>query len=133
MPTLLSLLTCIRIRTEGKNEKEKMTDTQRKSATDLFLALDRIGVSALSDDQCCQLLAWLHNDKGSNEASVHHWALNRDIQVAQQRLNIYGGENPNGELMGLFNEYRQELETAKKKPEWFDAIETKYNLKKEKP
>jgi len=108
-----------------------MSETQRQSATELFLALDKIGVTSLSDEQCCQLLAWLHHDKGSNEASVHHWALNRDIQIAQQRLNIYGGQIPNGELIGLFNEYRQQLETAEVKPEWFDTIETKYKLKED--
>jgi hypothetical protein len=110
-----------------------MLETERESATNLFLALDKIGVSSLSDEQCCQLLAWLHYDKGLNEATVHHWALNRDIQIAQQRLNIYGGQAPNGELIGRFNEYRQELEASEAKPEWFDAIEEKYKLKKEKP
>jgi len=110
-----------------------MLETQRQSATDLFLALDKIGVSSLSDEQCCQLLAWMNHDKGLNEATVHHWALNRDIQVAQQRLNIYGGQVPNGELIGLFNEFRQELESSEVKPEWFDAIEEKYKLKREKP
>jgi hypothetical protein len=106
-----------------------MSEKQRQSATDLFLALDKIGVSSLSDEQCCQLLAWLHHEKGSNEASVHHWALNRDIQVAQQRLNLYGGQIPNGKLIELFNEYRQDLEASEVKPLWFEAIEEKYNLK----
>ncbi|MCL2625158.1 MAG: hypothetical protein FWD31_15975, partial [Planctomycetaceae bacterium] len=64
------------------------------TTTDLFLALDKIGVSNLSDDDCCRLLAWLHHDRGGSEAPVHHWALQRDIQVAQQRLNLCGGERP---------------------------------------
>jgi len=109
-----------------------MLETQQQSVTDLFLALDKIGVSSLSDEQCCQLLAWLHHDRGLNEASVHHWALNRDIQIARQRLNIYGGQIPNGKLLGRFNECHQELEASEVKPEWFDAIEEKYKLKKER-
>ena len=99
--------------------------------TDFFLALDKIGVSGLSDEQCCQLLAWMHDDRGCSEDPVHNWALNRDIKIAQQRLNLYGGQVPNGELIPLFNQFREELENAgDEKPDWYLQIITKYNLQK---
>lgn len=100
--------------------------------TELFLALDSFGISALSDDDCCRLLAWMYHDRGSNEAPVQNWALGRDIKVAQQRLNIYGGQIPNGELIGRFQEFCQELEQPGDKPEWFIDIERKYKVNPEK-
>ena len=101
----------------------------QNAGSDLFLALDKIGVSNLSDDECCQLLVWFHNDRGRSEDSVHNWALNRDLKIAQQRLNVFGGENPNVELLCKFNEFREELEQSENKPDWFSIIEQKYNLK----
>ena len=96
-------------------------------ATELFLALDKIGASALSDDDCCRLLAWLHYDKGSSEAPVYDFALHRDIRIAQQRLNIFGGEVPNVELLSKMQTYCRELESPDK-PEWFTQILGKYKL-----
>ena len=97
-------------------------------AMDLFLELDKIGVSNLSDDDCCRLLAWLHYDRGCSEEPVHNWALGRDIKIAQQRLNIYGGEIPNDKLLGRFQGFCRELEQPDKKPEWFIEIVRKYKL-----
>jgi hypothetical protein len=108
-----------------------MTNDAHNFGTEFFLALDKIGASSLTDEQCCQLLAWMHDDRGCSEAPVHNWALNRDIKVAQHRLNIYGGQIPNGELISLFNQFREELENAgDDKPDWYTDILTKYNLQK---
>ena len=96
--------------------------------TELFLALDKIGASSLTDDDCCQLLAWLHYERGASEAPVHQFALHRDIRVAQQRLNIFGGEIPNGALVVKMQEYCHELEQEGNKPDWYKAILQKYKL-----
>ena len=94
---------------------------------DFFLALDKIGASSLTDDDCCQLLAWMHYDRGATEF-LDNFALVKDIKVAQQRLNIYGGEVPNVNLIEKFNEFCKELDQDVK-PGWFIEIEKKYNLK----
>jgi hypothetical protein len=102
--------------------------TAQSTATELFLALDKIGASSLTDDACCQLLAWLNYDRGESEAPIYKWALNRDIKIAQQRLDLFGGETPNVDLVVKFNQYRQELTQSDAKPAWFTDIEIKYGL-----
>jgi hypothetical protein len=101
--------------------------TPEQSATNLFLALDKIGVTALSDDDCCMLMAWFGVYGCLSEESVCNWKLNKDIRIAQQRLNMFGGQVPNGELLEKANEYKAEL-SAKDKPDWCLEIERKYKI-----
>ena len=99
-----------------------------ESGVDLFLALDKIGASSLTDDDCCMLLAWMHHDRGQTEF-LDNFALVRDIKIAQQRLNIYGGEIPNINLIQQFQKFCKELEQMNGvMPQWFTNIETKYEL-----
>jgi hypothetical protein len=106
-----------------------MSDMARQTGAEFFLALDKIGVSSLSDEDCCRLLAWLSFERGASEEPIFNLALNRDLQVAQQRVNLYGGKVPNVELIGRINDFRTELEKSKTKPGWYNEIIKKYDLK----
>jgi len=98
-----------------------------ESATELFKALDKIGASSLTDEDCCQLLACLYYDHGSNEEFVFNWKLNTDVRIAQQRLNICSGGEPNTALFVKFKQFCKELEQSDK-PEWYKLLLAKYNL-----
>jgi hypothetical protein len=91
------------------------------------------GIKVLSDDKCCQLLAWLLHFGGGQEATVFNILLNGDISEAQDRLNLHGGECANAELLPALQLYSMDAEnylTGKiMKPEWVIDIENKYNLR----
>lgn len=91
------------------------------------------GMKIISDDFCCQLLAWLLQLGGGQEATVYDMKLNCDIAEAQDRLNLYGGECCNAELLPALKLYNMDLENYLNgkipKPEWVKNIEKKYNLK----
>ncbi len=57
-------------------------------------AFNQIGTSMMSDDFACSLMAYTLVLGGSNEQVVIHEGLNAGIQIAQQKLNIMGGEIP---------------------------------------
>ena len=93
------------------------------------VAFESVGITNLSDDDCCAILAWFNNEKGSTEEVVYNRKLNRDLLIAQQRLNLFGGEVPNRKLVVQLNNFRHELENKKDYPDWFRKIEIKYGLK----
>ena len=93
------------------------------------------GMKIISDDYCCQLLAWLLVIGGSYEATVYNVFLNSDIAEAQDRLNLYGGElfeKQHIELLPTLKSYKKELDLyidgKIEKPEWVINIENKYKL-----
>jgi len=103
-----------------------------KMKFDFWNAFNSIGVSIyphMTDSYCCQLLAFLLVYGGENEKVVKDVALNVDMLIAQQRLNIYGGEIPNAELVGLMRRYIKELREGGEQIEWLQEIYKRYNLK----
>lgn len=120
---------------------------------------ERIGIKILSDEFCCELIAWLYIFGGGCEDVVVNYKLNTDIQTSQTRLNLFGGEIPNQELhpiavdkireLELFDKaYRKAQSTKELKgifpesedyknavieypepPAWLIAIFKKYNIK----
>jgi hypothetical protein len=92
------------------------------------------GIRFLSDNKCCQLLAWLLHFGGEREAVIWDVKLNCDIQEAQNRLNIFGGETPNRELLPILQCYIAEADSylsggETEKPQWIKEIEETYNFK----
>jgi hypothetical protein len=87
----------------------------------------------LPDDKCCQLLAWLLHFGGGQEEVTFNTKLNVDIGEAQNRLNLYGGELCNIELLPMLKIYSMDAEKyiAGKIPKsvWMQEIETTYNVK----
>lgn len=80
----------------------------------------------VSDDKCCRILAWLYVHGGGNEATTVNLKLNADILEAQKRLNLFGGEQPNSELLPLLQAYIKDAETSN--PEWVSDLCYYYGL-----
>ena len=68
----------------------------------LLNTAEEAGIKMLSDERCCQLLAWVLELGGYTEESTHNFKLNQDILIAQKRLNVLGGETPNTEIVTIF-------------------------------
>jgi hypothetical protein len=84
------------------------------------------GIKIVSDDKCCRLLAWLYVHGGGNEAATVNLKLNADILEAQKRLNLYGGERANIELLPKLQEYIKEAQTSN--PKWIAELCQYYGL-----
>ncbi len=84
------------------------------------------GMKIVSDDKCCRILAWLYVHGGGNESTTVNLKLNADIHEAQKRLNLYGGEKVNTELLPTLQEYIKEAETSN--PQWVADLCKYYGL-----
>jgi hypothetical protein len=104
----------------------------REMLSEFFLALEQIGIRRLSDEQCCRTAAWLLIYGGGCEAAVTDRKLNTDIRCAQKRLNIFGGEYPNAELLPMLQKYIKECEQFDRneidKPQWLTELENHYGM-----
>lgn len=89
------------------------------------------GIKIISDDFCCKLLAWLYVFGSYSEASVFHQKLHADLQYAQRRLNINGGEIPDVELSKKLRQYIAECGDWSNPiyPDWIKEIDTRYEIK----
>ncbi|GHV10264.1 hypothetical protein FACS189485_23270 [Spirochaetia bacterium] len=94
----------------------------------LYRTAESAGIRILTDDHCCQLLAWLNVYGGGVENVVLDTKLRTDIFEAQRRLNLYGGEIPNLELLPKLQGYIKSLSDYNNPPEWVKDVEKKYNL-----
>jgi hypothetical protein len=103
-----------------------MNEHDKKLYLDLDEAFRSIGMNMLSDDLCCKLLAYTYVMGGGNEAVVYNVKMNTDIKIAQDRLNLHGGEVPNQELLPLLQQRIKELEKDMEKCEWLDQIIIRY-------
>lgn len=99
----------------------------------LLNTAEEAGIKMLSDERCCQLLAWMLELGGYTEESTHNFKLNQDILIAQKRLNVLGGETPNTEMVTILKKYHLELlnylNKKTKKPQWLIDFENYYKLK----
>lgn len=89
------------------------------------------GIKILSDDFCCKLLAWLCMFGGEKEATTQNNKMRTEILYAQKRLNIYGGEVVNKDLLPLLKQRMKEcgIGGEPRLPEWIGEIDGRYNFK----
>jgi tRNA(Ile2) C34 agmatinyltransferase TiaS len=92
----------------------------------MLLTAESAGIKIVSDDKCCRLLAWLYVHGGGNEAVTVNLKLNADILEAQKRLNLYGGERVNVELLPTLQEYIRQAESSN--PDWIAELCKYYGL-----
>jgi tRNA(Ile2) C34 agmatinyltransferase TiaS len=92
----------------------------------MLLTAESAGIKIVSDDKCCRLLAWLYVHGGGNEAVTVNLKLNADILEAQKRLNLYGGERVNLELLPTLQEYIRQAESSN--PDWIAELCKYYGL-----
>lgn len=96
--------------------------------------LQNADIKPLSDDTCCKLLAITSVYGGEKEAVTLNTRLHTDILYAQKRLNLFGGEIPDTELIPLLQRYIHELELYKTetecaKPLWAIKLSEEYGVK----
>ena len=84
------------------------------------------GIKIVSDDKCCRILAWTYVHGGGNESTTVNLKLNADILEAQKRLNLFGGECVNAELLPTLQAYIKEAETSN--PQWIADLCKYYGL-----
>lgn len=92
-------------------------------------AFKSVGVNMLSDDTCCKVLAYLYVMGGGNEAVVYNTKLNTDIKIAQDRMNLHGGEIPNEEVLPLLRQRIFELDTFQEDCVWLPHFLFRYGMK----
>jgi hypothetical protein len=95
----------------------------------LHRTAETAGFHIISDDHCCQLLAWLYVYGGGNEQVVLDKVLNTNIMEAQRRLNIYGGDIPDLKLLGELQKYILSITDLNQPPGWVSELEERYRIK----
>lgn len=95
----------------------------------MYRAFESIGIKVLSDEVCCQLLAFFY--AFGTEDFITNKRLQIDLQEAQKRLNIIDGKFPNSELIPILQNYVKKVTTYKggERPDWLEEIAKKYNVK----
>lgn len=96
---------------------------------DLVKTANQCGLKIISDDFCAKLLAWLLYC-GNTESVVYNEKLRTDITEAQRRLNCYGGEIPNQELVEKLRKYSSDFGgwNFHEEPSWVSEIKIRYDL-----
>ena len=93
------------------------------------------GIKILSDEYCCQLLAWVYAFGSHHESVVLGTMLNPDIQAAERRLGIEGCAIVDADLLLKLQGYCKEVEgylsgdTQYRHPQWAVDIFKKYKIK----
>jgi len=102
----------------------------RKLYRQLINSCEAAGLKVISDEKCCKLLAWLYAYGGSTESVVFSYKLNEDIQYAQKRLNVFGGEkiNTDEQLRGYLLEVEKSCQGKAPHPPWAYEICDYYGL-----
>lgn len=96
-------------------------------------ALEIINIKPISDDTCCKLMAILYVFGGSSEVFTHNIKLVVDIKYAQRRMNLFGGEIANIDLLSNIKSYIKELQPnglygEDVKCDWAIELMNKYNI-----
>jgi hypothetical protein len=108
-----------------------MADGALRLRADFYRTAALTGMKIISDDKCCQLLAWLYVYGGGNE-QVIEGKLNGHIMYAQARLNINSGEIPDIEPVGVMKDYIKSITNYHNPPEWVNELESEYNIRKQR-
>ena len=86
------------------------------------------GMPLISENKCCQLMAWLYIYGGANEQVVFDERLRYSIFYAQKRLNIIGGEIPDQKLLLVLQNYIKSITDYKNPPEWVIDLEKEFKI-----
>jgi len=120
------------------SEKKEMSEDFKKAMVELerqwYEACYLSGVKPLSDDECCQVMAWTYL-YGSEEC-IYNIKLSGAIMAAQKRLNIFGGEKPTVETVQILQKYIKSVSASgnpldpslEHPPEWVYELERKFDI-----
>jgi hypothetical protein len=120
------------------NDKEQLkmyeTDALRRELYQTAATAGLPIIPGLTDDKCCQLLAWLLIYGGANEQVVFDSKVTSAIFYAQARLNLFGGERVNIDLLPVLQNYIKSIANKfgvpyDNVPEWVIELEKEYSIK----
>ena len=89
---------------------------------------NQIGISLMSNDRCCMLLAFLLVFGGGMEAVTQNNILYTDIQIAQAKMNLNGGEVPEIGLLPRLHQNIKQLTITGEKTDWLPELLAKYKI-----
>ena len=102
---------------------------------DLMRTAQGAGLKVISDDRCCQILAWLLHFGGGCEKAVFDVRVNTAISVAQDRLGLHGGRlftDEQAKLIPTLRAYSKECEAYINgkipQPEWLGNLAEYYKI-----
>jgi hypothetical protein len=124
---------------EAKRMENKPPDRLREQ---LYATAESAGLRIISDDKCCRLMAWLYTYGGNNE-QVLDGKVSFAIFYAQRRLNLFGGETPNTDLLPVLQGYIKDITGGDQAgffcnskndkyynpPEWVVSLEEEFGIK----
>jgi hypothetical protein len=144
------------VRNWGEKEKKKGKEKTRDELTmegplelgaiaklreEMYALGATLGYKILPDEVCCQLLAWVYMYGDLGEAAVFDDHLRVDVLEAQKRVNMFGAEELNVELVEKMKGYIKELlgEYTEKtfganhfyeypRPDWLVELEKRYGF-----
>jgi hypothetical protein len=101
--------------------------------TSIKLSLNEVGLKVVDVEHSCKLLATVYAYGGGNSEFTSNLKLVADIKVAQELLNLKGGETPSIQFYvyeRFFIEANEILKNnIKVMPSWAKEIFEYYNLK----
>jgi hypothetical protein len=106
-----------------------MDDWQNELQRQFYEACHNAGIIDISDDKCCQILAWTSVYGGSHEATTTNAKLTASIFAAQKRLNIFGSEVPDQKLVPMMLNYIKSVSDYDNPPEWVPVLEKEFGIK----
>jgi hypothetical protein len=106
-----------------------MKDWQLELQRQWYEACYLSGVKQLSDDECCQVLAWTYI-YGSEEC-IYNLKFNGAIMAAQKRHKILGSETPSAETVLTLQKYIKSVSDLEHPPEWVYELEQMFGIKLE--
>ena len=107
-------------------------EQQMKFMRDFYVTAAKCSIMMLSEEECCQLMAWLLVCGGGCESAVYDRKLNCSLMFAQVFLQIKCGGIPKTEHVTAIREYAQNLHDRIEKKDlsqkWIDELVKKYNV-----
>jgi len=121
----------------GNGMSDGFNENMRELQKQWYEACYLSGVKPLSDDKCCQILAWTYL-YGSEEC-IYNLKFSGAIMAAQKRLNIFGGETPAISTVETLQKYIKSVSATadpldpslEHPPEWVYELEKEFGIKLE--
>lgn len=94
---------------------------------------DAVGMAVVKKDDLARAMAIIYNE-GGNEQFAHSYKLMAEMQFAQEKYHIKGGETPDPRFLTLVKRYIREIEIYQENldgyPDWAHILmKERYGIK----
>ena len=95
---------------------------------------DAVGMAVVKKDDLARVMAIIYNE-GENEQFTHSYKLMAEMQFAQEKYHIRGGEAPDPRFVLLLQRYNREIEIYQEQhkggyPDWaVNLMKDRYGIK----